>query len=203
MTSRARFVLPALLLCLVTAVPAAALDLGGHVRDGVVVGVLLGGGWNDYNFEVKGLQPTSVSSGSAFTGGVNVGWARNDHLVGSIGFYGWKKSFYNNITPINSSAYYFMGEVSWFPRGEGFWIKGGIGWANSDFTVVTPEEWKVLAGNTLAYALGAGYEFRLGGTTALGIAYDARWADYGESDFFYYNDSLLQTWSLSIRYYAD
>ena len=203
MTTRARLVLPALMLCLVTAVPAVALDLGGHVRDGVVVGLLLGGGWNTVDYQVKGETPQSIKTGSAFSGGVNVGWARNDHLVGSIGFYGWKKDFYNNITPINASHFYFMGEVSWFPRGEGFWLKGGIGMSNSDLTVILPAERKGLADTGWAYSLGAGYEFRLGSTTAFGLAYDARLTSNDESEFFDSTESLLHTWSLSIRYYAD
>ena len=91
MTTRARLVLPALMLCLVTAVPAVALDLGGHVRDGVVVGLLLGGGWNTVDYQVKGETPQSIKTGSAFSGGVNVGWARNEYLVGSLGMYYWKK----------------------------------------------------------------------------------------------------------------
>ena len=33
-------------LALLTALPAPAFDLGGHVRDGTVVGLNFGGGWN-------------------------------------------------------------------------------------------------------------------------------------------------------------
>ena len=203
MTTRARLVLPALMLCLVTSVPAVALDLGGHVRDGVVVGLLMGGGWNTVDYQLQGETPQSVKTGSAFSGGINVGWARNEYLVGSLGMYYWKKDFYNQITPVNASNFYLMAELSWFPMGEGLWVKGGIGLGDTDLTVLLPAERKSLGGNGWAYALGAGWEYRMSSAAAIGVGYDARWTDTGGSETFEYSESLLQSWSLSIRYYAD
>ncbi len=203
MTSRARLVLSVLLLSLLTAVPASALDLGGHIRDGVVVGLLLGGGWNTVDYQIKGETPQSIETGSAFSGGVNVGWARNEHLVGSLGMYYWKKDFYNQITPVNASNFYLMAELSWFPLGEGFWIKGGLGLGDTDITVVLPAERHTLGSSGWAYALGAGWEYRMSSEAAIGVGYDARWTDTGETESFQYSETLLQTWSLSIRYYVD
>jgi opacity protein-like surface antigen len=161
--------------------PAAALDLGGHDRDGVVVGLTLGHGWNGVNFETTDGRGAEDDI-SAFTGAFKVGWARSDQLVGFIGLSGWKRSYVQNITPATATNFNFLAELYWYPRGGGFWIKGGLGTGYLDLYVNTalPADRIEFREGGLTTTVGAGYEFRATGTTAFGIAYDYTHVDMGD-----------------------
>jgi hypothetical protein len=161
----------------VAAPPAHALDLGGHVRDGTVVGLNFGVGWNKVKFTAADRDGESGTE-DAFSGGARVGWAKSDNVIYSLGFYGWKRS-YSGITPVSVTALNFLAEISWFPRGEGFWVRGGIGGGSLDLTVRLPAGMAVGKESGWNYALGAGYEFRVSDGTALGLAYDFRYVDIG------------------------
>jgi len=195
---------------LVTAVAipeARALDLGGHDRDGLTVGVNLGAAWNKLEFSVpdENQQPVNQSTGTAvdFAGGVNVGWARNDYLLASIGIYGWKEGGWTVTgNPVSASTIHFMLELQWFPRGEGFWIKGGAGGGNLDFSTVTPLYRRTFQKGGWNFELGAGYEFRVADSVALGIAYDYRYLTVGQFEGLDDTKVLSSNLSLSIRYYA-
>ena len=160
-----------------TALPAHALDLGGHDRDGTVVGLNFGVGWNKVDFTTADGDGESGTE-DAFAGGARVGWAKNDNLIYSLGFYGWKRS-YSGLTPVSVTALNFLAEISWFPRGEGFWLRGGIGGGSLDLTIRLPQGMAVGKESGWNYALGAGYEFRVSDGTALGLAYDFRYVDIG------------------------
>ena len=78
-------------LLLVMASSASAIDLGGHDRDGTVIGLTLGYGWNSVEFTGEDGLSRDTGTIDAFNGGFRVGWAPSDYFIGSIGFYGWKR----------------------------------------------------------------------------------------------------------------
>jgi len=144
------------------------------------VGLNFGGGWNKVTFtSVDGDGETGTET--AFSGGARVGWANSDYLVYSVGFYGWKRS-YSGFTPVSVTALHFLAEVSWFPRGEGFWLRGGVGGGSLDISALLPQGYAIGKQGGWNYSLGAGYEFRVSDGTALGIAYDFRYLDIGAVD---------------------
>ena len=155
--------------------PALAIDLGGHDRDGTVLGLTLGYGWNSIEYNDSDGSAVKMSNIETFSGGFRVGWASSDHLIVSLGMYGWKKSYY---TPyyLSSSAteYHFMLEAYWFPLGEGFWIKGGIGRGTLDFygQAVDPRDNLVFNEKGWTLGTGAGYEFRVSDGAAIGLCWD-------------------------------
>jgi opacity protein-like surface antigen len=191
-------------LLVVTASSAFAIDLGGHDRDGTVFGLTLGYGWNSIEFTPTG--GTTLDSGNigTFSGGARIGWAPSDYFIGSIGFHGWKKSYYTlNYTSTSASLYHFILDGAWFPRGEGFWIRGGIGIGTLDFNATAPLAWDSLIFNESAMTLlaGAGYEFRVADEAAIGFAYDYIYLPVGDFAGFTDVTSTSHSLSLSINFY--
>lgn len=198
-TAFVRFALLAALTA-VCAAPASALDLGGHDRDGVVIGVNLGAGWNKVETKFEGTD-LSTDYMSTFTGGLRVGWARSDYLVGSLGVYGWKRSYYQQYTPFTVTDFNFLAELSWYPRGEGFWIKGGVGGGTFDVTITTPAAKTTHQAGGWSYTIGAGYEIRVSDGAALGLAYDLRYLDAGDFEFFEGTSTTSHNASLNLAFY--
>ncbi len=184
-----------------------ALDLGGHDRDGLTVGVNLGAGWNKIEYSVpdENGDPVHEESGTStdFSGGINVGWARNDYLIGSLGIYGWQESGWVLGNPVTARTFHFLAEIQWFPRGQGFWLKGGAGAGNLDFSVVLPATRVNFQESGWNFSGGAGYEFRIADTAALGLAYDFRYLTVGHFEGLDDTTVLSHNASLSIRYYMD
>jgi len=195
------------LLILVATTPAMALDLGGHDRDGVVINFNMGAGWNWLDFSIPDEDGVLISETTDtevdLTGGLNVGWARSDNLVFSVGVAGWKARYWYLGNQFSVSTTQFQFDVSWFPRGEGFWLRGGIGPGNISFSAVVPrvnitfQEW---GWNLVG---GAGYEFRVADTAAIGFAYEYR--NLGVGAFEGLDDTVISSHNalLSIRWYMD
>jgi hypothetical protein len=210
--SQLRHPLPTTLILTLAAVfltlPALGMDLGGHDRDGVTVGLDLGAGWNKMKFSLEDAEGNSQKweTGSAvdFSGGMNVGWARNDYLIGSLGVYGWKEGGWTRDgNPISATTFHFLAEVHLFPRGQGFWIKGGLGAGTIDFSAVTPARRVTYQKGGWNFTAGAGYEFRVADTTAFGFAYDFRYLTVGAFEGLEDTEILSNNWSMSFRYYMD
>lgn len=190
-----------LLTILLAAAPASAVDLGGHDRDGVVVGLGLGIGWNKYEYTLPDLGPVDSGYQDSFAPMLSVGWARSDYFVASLSLTGWKKSFYQSYTPIAAKSLVFMADVAWFPRGEGFWIKGTVGLGDLDLTATTATDFLSVKDTGLLYGMGAGYEFRMSGQAAVGLAYDARFLTLDDMDRFGEVKTVNQSASLFFRFY--
>ena len=195
-----------LLLCvpvfLCAAADASALDLGGHDRDGMVLGLDLGYGWNGVDYDLGELSVEHDVE--AFTGGFKIGWARSDKLVGFIGLSGWKRS-YNVGVPATATNFNFAAEVYWYPTGQGFWAKGGLGAGSLDLYVntVLTENRIDEKGSGLLTTLGVGYEFRVSGTAAFGFAYDYTRVDVG--DLGPAADAVTENhvFAMTLRWYQD
>ena len=162
--------------------PAVALDLGGDDRDGVVIGLNLGHGWNSVELTDGNGRNRDTGDISAFTGALKVGWARNDELVAFIGVSGWKRSFAQNITPTSATNLNLLAELYFFPGGQGLWVKGGVGSGSLDFYANTPlpEDRITFKEGGFTYSLGVGYEFRVSGGLAFGFSYDYTKIDMGD-----------------------
>lgn len=191
-------------LLMVAVSTASALDLGGHDRDGTVIGLTIGYGWNSISLDSP--EAGSLDSGniSSFSGGFRVGWASSDYFIASIGMYGWKKSYYTyNYTSTTATNYHFMLEGYYFPRGEGFWIKGGVGRGTLDFNATAPVAVNSVVFNEKGWTLstGAGYEFRVADGAAVGICYDLLYLPLGDFSGFTEVSTLSQAVSLNIHFY--
>ncbi len=162
---------------------AMAMDLGGHDRDGVVFGLDQGHGWNSVQFTGADGNQFDTGDVSTFSGAFRLGWARNDNLVGFVGISGWKRSLYQSIAPASTTNLNFLAEVYYYPRGEGFWVNGGIGTGSIDFYVnaALPENRILFKEGGFTYTLGAGYEFRASDALAFGISY--KYTDIDMGDF--------------------
>ena len=200
-----RFQIRALLataLLIVLASPASALDLGGHDRDGTVIGLTLGYGWNSVeSTQASGTTPDTRNIES-FTGGFRVGWASSDYFIASIGGYGWKRSYYS-YTNFTIKNYAFMLEGYFFPRGEGFWIKGGVGRGTTDVWAQdpNPQEQVIFNETAWSWSTGAGYEFRVSDGAGIGISYDLLYIPLGDTSDLTDVSSLSQSVSLNIHFY--
>ena len=200
--SRTPILLIVMTFMMAATLPAMALELGGHIRDGVVVGLDFGYGWNNVKF--KDTEGAEVSTGDieTFNGGFQVGWAPNDNFFGSIGMNGWRRNYNTLAGNIDGRYYSFMLEGYFFPRGEGFWIKGGIGRGTLDLTFIPPGERYNINEKGLALTTGAGYELRVADTTAVALAYIYQHTDVG--DFGGGTDTTVRSHvaSLTIRFYV-
>jgi opacity protein-like surface antigen len=189
-------------LLIVLASPASAIDLGGHDRDGTVIGLTMGYGWNSVEF----TQDSGIAGGwgniNSFTGGFRVGWASSDYFIASIGMYGWKRSFYS-YTDFTIKNYAFMLEGYFFPRGEGFWIKGGVGRGTTDVWAQNPDprEQGIFNETAWSWSTGAGYEFRVSDGAGVGISYDLLFIPLGDFDDVTDVSSISQSVSLNIHFY--
>ncbi len=189
-------------LLLVLASSASAIDLGGHDRDGTVIGLTLGYGWNSIEYTKESGVSRETGTFGTFTGAFRVGWASSDYFIASIGFTGWRRDYYT-FTPTSSKAYAFMLEGYFFPLGEGFWIKGGVGRGTLDFyaKAAMPINDVIFNETAWSWSTGAGYEFRVSDGAAIGISYDFLYIPVG--DFAGFNDvsSISHNLSLNIHFY--
>jgi opacity protein-like surface antigen len=202
-----RSVLLTTALLLLMAWPALALDLGGHDRDGVVIGFNMGAGWNWMNYSIPheddGVLTQETDTEVDLTGNFTVGWARSDHLVFSIGVHGWKARYWYLGNQLSASTTQFQADVCWFPRGEGFWLRAGIGPGNISVNAIIPranvtfQEW---GWNLLG---GAGYEFRVADTAAIGFAYEYRHLGVGAFQGLDDTEMASHNALLSFRWYMD
>jgi hypothetical protein len=197
--SRTPIMLFAMIILLLASVPAFAMELGGHERDGTVIGLDLGYGWNTVKFTNTDGQEVSSGSIDAFNGGFQVGWAPNDNFIGSIGMNGWRRNYYTQAGNFDTRYYSFNLEGYWFPRGEGFWIKGGIGYGTVELTLVAPARIYNVNSGGMSLGTGVGYEFRIADSTALALAYIYQYTNVG--DFEGGTDTTVSNNSVSLTFH--
>lgn len=179
-----RMIMITALILSLTASAASALDLGGHDRDGMVIGLNLGYGWNSVQLTDSNGLNRDTGDIDTFSGAFKIGWARSDNLVGFIGISGWKRSFYQSLAPASVTNFNFLAEIYYYPSGGGLWVKGGIGTGSLDFYVNTPRPENRLnfREGGFTYTFGTGYEFRVTDAMAFGLSYDYTVVEMGDFD---------------------
>ncbi len=194
-------------LVLICTDSAMAFELGGHDRDGMTVGFTIGAGWTSMEFSIPDDNGNTVGGNTDtqvdLTGGLTLGWARSDHLIFSLGIHGWKARYYYLGNQYSVSTTQFQADVSWFPRGKGFWLRAGIGPGNISFNAVIPQinvtfqEW---GWNLVG---GAGYESRVSDTSAIGLEYEYRQLGVGAFSGLDDTEIFSHNALLSFRWYMD
>jgi hypothetical protein len=197
-----RFMAPlgaALIILVASAVPSAAGY--GHIRDGHIFGINPGWGWTRVTFTagVEGAdEEGETDTEDTFGGMVHWGFAPSDQFIYGLGIGGWKKQFGDDTV----SLLYFDATGTWFVRGEGLFLRGGVGYGNVDLTLRTFDFSLVsVQKGGLSLSAGAGYEFRLQPEFALGVAFDAHWTNVGEMAALRDVKVVNYNLSLSFRYY--
>lgn len=153
--------------------PASALDLGGHDRDGTVIGGNLGLARTEVEYFTPILNGTTDRKVD-LCGGLSLGWADNDAMLTSLAAYGWKVSELNQGEEMTVTTYSLLGELTWFPGGEGFWLRGGFGIGFMKFALARPPYLEKFNETGWSWAGGLGYELRIQSNVAVGLAYDYR-----------------------------
>lgn len=157
----------------ITCLPASALDLGGHDRDGTVIGGNVGLGRNDVQYFTPAFAGTTDPQ-IDLCGGLSLGWADSDAMLISLAIYGWKEGFQGQGEQMTVTAFNGLAELTWFPGGEGFWIRGGFGIGYMDFALARLPYLIEFKETGWAWSAGLGYELRIQPNVAAGLAYDYR-----------------------------
>jgi len=148
-----------------------------------VVGLNVGWGWARVEGAEQGASFITDHE-SALAGGLRLGWAKNEFLLYSLEFSGWDKNwdYYGTTNELTI----FTGTVSltWFPGGQGLFVRGGLGWGSLEVKFRTVPQFTVFKEASWAFTVGLGYEWRLGEDFAIGAAYDFRYLPIGDFEIF-------------------
>jgi len=195
---RARLLLAALLLTVVSG-PALA---GGfsHTRDGWVYGLNLGWGWAKAEANDRSTNSTLESEWEDdFTGGFRVAFAPDDTYTYGLEFSGWS----DPAAGLDETVFWFLVQGRYYPGGQGLFVNGGIGMGALNLSTTTVAATVSQTNGGFAWGVGAGYEFRVSPTLAVGVAYDYRDVSVGEVSYFDDVSTAVQSATLAITWYTD
>jgi len=190
--------LPLFILALALLLPAGAAraSLYGNIRDGAVVGMNIGVGTAKLEFDTGG-EHFETNQEAAAIGMLRLGFARSDALMVSFELNVWTRNFELTQLTIWTSL---LG-LSWFPGGESFWLRGGVGIGSVDATFAWITQDNRIKESGFAWGAGTGYEWRIAEEVGLGLAYDFRWIMLGDlgdrQDVNAFNHNL----SVNMNYY--
>ncbi len=195
---RARLLLAALLLTVVSG-PALA---GGfsHTRDGWVYGLNLGWGWAKAEANDRSTSSSLASEWEDdFTGGFRVAFAPDDTYTYGLEFSGWS----DPAAGLDETVFWFLVQGRYYPGGQGLFVNGGIGMGALNLSTTTVAATVSQTNGGFAWGVGAGYEFRVSPTLAVGVAYDYRDVSVGEVSYFDDVSTAVQSATLAITWYTD
>jgi len=187
---------------LLTLLAGTASAVGhSHTRDGWIYGLNLGWGWAKAQGDDVGNN-LKMDTGWAddFTGGLRVGFAGSEQFSYGLDFSGWSDYAYQ--TRVKTFRVLVTG--TWYPKGQGFYIRGGIGGGslNLSYTPVAYPKISQSKGG-LALGAGAGWEVRVAPTVAIGLAYDYYWVDSGTISYLENVTTQVQGITFSLTWYLD
>lgn len=163
---RTILLLTAFTLMALAAQPVAA-QMYSNERDGTVVGGNVGYGWTKVTGIVAGEEFDTDSQG-AFTGLLRFGFASSDQFMISADVGGWVKTWQEH----KINLFFFNATATWFPGGQGFFVRGTAGYGNLDLVYITPVDQISFQQGGFDFGGGAGYELRVSPDLAIGVALD-------------------------------
>ena len=200
---RARLLLTALVLAalVLTAVPGLA-HAGGysHTRDGWVYGLNLGWGWAKSEANDTSTQSSLESDWEDdLTGGFRVAFAPDDTYTYGLEFSGGS----DPAAGLDETVYWVLVQGRYYPGGQGFFVNGGVGMGALNLSTTTVAATVSQTNGGFAWGVGAGYEFRVSPTLAVGVAYDYHDVSVGQVSYFDDVSTAVQSATLAITWYTD
>jgi len=172
-----------LLLATVLLVGAPGLaHAGGHsnTRDGWVYGMNMGWGWAQARatdtFDDSSIESRWIDD---ITGGLRVAFAPDDTWTYGLDLSGWTEP----AEGLDETIYWILAQFRYFPGGEGLFVHAGAGLGALNLTYVAPQGTVTQTNGGLAWGVGAGYEYRVTPTLAVGLSYDYRHVSVGEISY--------------------
>ena len=189
----------------------AAVAGHSHVRDGMVYGLYVGGGWTTLSAtDITQNPPLERESdtSSDITGGLRLGYCPSKQFSWGIDISGWTGhdgwSGEAESDNFKATVYWILAQGHWYPGGGGFYLRGGIGLGSVGIKITDPSYTVSETTSGLGWTLGAGYEFRLSPKFALGALYDFRGADVGELTTVYDDVSAsTQSFTVTLTWYTN
>jgi hypothetical protein len=174
----------------------AVAQMYSNERDGTVIGGNVGYGWTKIEGVSAGEEFATDSEGS-IAGALRFGFARSDYFMVSADFGGWVKNWQQRDVKV----FYLNGTATWFPGGEGFFVRGTIGAGMLDVYLVTAASPINFQEAAFVYGGGLGYELRVSPEIALGLAFD--YLRYNVGQFEDLEDVKAQTSAITfqVNYY--
>ena len=206
-----RMIRVAVVGCLIVVVMASgASAIGyGHVRDGWAYGLNLGVGWTQLKAtDVSQTPALDLSSGweADLAGGLRVAFSPSDEISSGLDFSGWTD--YSSGGPdynrIKTTAFGILAQGHWYPGGQGFYLRGGLGLGSLGLKLTHPAAIISQTKQGLGWGLGAGWEVRVSPSFALGVAYDYRAVNVGSVTSILDDVSTAtQSATISLTWYPD
>jgi hypothetical protein len=146
---------------------------GSHPQDhhGFFIGFNLGAG----TAQIKNDSGSSEHEWGG-AGNLRLGGAVKNNLLLGAEFTGWTKDQDGSTVSLSSVLF----AVTYYPTTEGFFLRGGMGFGSSDFSIDLGNGVTQSKSETgFALALATGYEWRLTQKFALGPQVEFNWMDIG------------------------
>lgn len=175
------------LIALTTAAPTARAQGWDHARDGWMLGLSLGGGGAEAEFDAEG----DLAATSDRTGGVAVGFRagyalRPDIVLGFEGN-GWGRTesavvpFFGNVD-VTTTLTVAVVSCTWYPGTGGFFVRGGLGGGTLSQEIDSGGVSVTYDASGFGVHGALGYEWRVTRTFAIGPQLDLAWMNIGEID---------------------
>jgi hypothetical protein len=173
------------LLVLSVAVPAGA-GTWPHERDGFVIGFNLGGGSATYQPDVG-----DEDSGGGGAGSFRLGWGLANRFLVGLESTAWigDTDLGGDLT-LSSMKLNF----TWYPAARGWFVRAGFGGGTAELTGKVGGRTVSVSDNGGTFGFGAGHEWRLTRTFALGAALDYCTVDLDLEKFFFTNFTAQLNW---------
>ena len=179
----------ALLILTALAAPASA-GSWPHERDGFMLGFNLGAGSATAKPDVG-----ESDTGGGVSGSFRAAWAFSDKFLVGLESTAWT-GITDLSTDITLSSYKL--NFTWYPAAKGWFVRGGFGAGTATISSGLFGPTVSITDSGGSFGLGAGHEWRLTRTFALGLAVDYSTIEMEEgsafSDFSFVNYTVQLNW---------